>query len=326
MTLMHFESRRCGVSNDVVGVMAIVVVVLAALAGYLAFGGGGPSTTTAATTATSISTETSISTATVTSTLTSTNGIVQVRVFAAASLTPAFQALQSGYQSNNSVALIFNFASSGSLETQIAQGVPADVFVSADASNNVKLQNKSLLANGNTYTKLLYNYVELFVPKNNPKNITTLADLLKPGVRIAIGAPASVPAGKYTLQVWKNVQSKWGNSSSPDFRSLTYANFSASAMTHVVSQTTDVESAITQVLTGAADAAFGYVSDGIANKAQLDPIPIPPDVNVQAAYTISVIAASTNQAQANAFTTWLLSPSGQAYLEKWGFTPLSGSP
>ena len=220
--------------------------------------------------------------------------------------------------------LIFNFASSGSLETQIAQGVPADVFISADTTNNVKLQNKSLLANGNTYTTLLYNHVELFVPKNNLKNITTLADLLNPGVRIAIGAPASVPAGKYTLQVWNNIQSKWGNASSPDFKSLTYADFSTIVMTHVVSQTTDVESAITQVLTGAADAAFGYVSDGIANAAQLEAIPIPSDVNVQAVYTISVIAASSHQTQANAFVTWLLSPSGQAYLKKWGFTPLSG--
>ena len=312
MTPMQFANRSRGVTNTVVGVMAVVVLAFAAL-GYLAFTSGSAKTTVS-------TTETSTSTATVTSTLTS--GIVQLRVFAAASLTPAFQAMQSGYQSNNSVSLVFNFASSGSLETQIAQGVPADVFVSADATNSMKLQNESLLANGNTYAKLLYNHVELFVPKNDPKNITTLADLLGPGVRVAIGAPASVPAGKYTLQVWNNVQSKWGNASNPDFKSLTYANFSANMMSHVVSQTTDVESAITQVLTGAADAAFGYVSDGIANAAQLQAIPIPSDVNAQAVYTISVIAASSHLTQANAFVNWLLSPPGQAYLEKWGFTSL----
>ena len=296
----------------VIGALAVVVIALAAF-GYLAYASGSGTTTVS-------TTETSTSTATVTSTL--TGGIVQLRIFAAASLTPAFQSLQSGYQSNNSVSLIFNFASSGSLETQIAQGVPADVFISADASNNVKLQNRSLLANGNTYSKLLYNYVELFVPKDNPKNITTLADLLNPGVRIAIGAPASVPAGKYTLQVWNKVQSKWGNESSPDFMSMAYANFSANVMSHIVSQTTDVESAITQVLTGAADAAFGYVSDGIANAAQLQAIPIPSDVNAQAVYTISVVASSSHQTQASSFVNWLLSPSGQAYLERWGFTPL----
>ena len=309
---MQLQSRSRGLANTVVGVLSVVVIALSAL-GYLAYAGGSGATTVS-------TTETSTSTATVTTTL--TGGIVQLKVFAAASLTPAFQAMQSGYQSNNSVSLVFNFASSGSLEAQIAQGVPADVFVSADAANNARLRNETLLANGNTYSKLLYNYVELFVPKNNPKNITTLSDLLNPGVRIAIGAPASVPAGKYTLQVWNNVQSKWGNESSPGFKSMAYANFSASAMSHVVSQTTDVESAITQVLTGAADAAFGYVSDGVANAAQLQAVPIPSDVNAQAVYTISTIASSSHQAQASAFVSWLLSPSGQAYLEKWGFTPL----
>jgi molybdate transport system substrate-binding protein len=326
MTLMQTERRgvflrksgalrrgSLGVANAVAAVLVVVIVLLAATVGYVVYSASGPSTTTLYSTQFS----------TVTSTVSSTNGIVPLRVFAAASLGPALQALQSGYQSNNSVSLIYNFASSGALETQIAQGSPADVFISADASNNIKLQNKSLLADGNTYKTVLYNYIQVYVPLNNPKNITTLSDLLRPGVRIAIGAPGSVPAGKYTLAVWKSVQSKWGNSSSPDFKSSTYANFSANMMAHVVTQTTDVESAITQVLTGAADAAFGYVSDGVANAAQLHAIVIPSDVNVQAVYTASVIASSTHQAQANAFITWLLSPSGQAFLKKWGFAPIS---
>jgi molybdate transport system substrate-binding protein len=248
-----------------------------------------------------------------------------LRIFAAASFTSALQALQSSYQLNNSVSLIYNFASSGALETQIAQGSPADVFLDADISNNVKLQNQSLLANGNTYVTLIYNYIALYVAGNNPKNITSLSDLLKPGVRIAIGAPASVPAGAYTQQVWANVQSKWGNSSNPNFKSAVYANFSKAMATHVVTQATDVESAITQVLTGAADAAFGYISDGVANAAQLHQIAIPSDVNVQAVYTASVMKSSKYLTQANAFVAYLLSAQGQAFLKKWGFTPLSGS-
>jgi len=329
MTVMKTElrefsngSRRMrGVSNAIVGVLMIIIIVLAAGVGYLAFASSGSHTTTFSTT--QVSTVSATQTATVTSTAAPTNGIVQLRVSAAASLTPALQALQSTYQLNNSVSLVYNFGSSGALETQIAQGFPADVFISADTTHNILLQNKTMLANGNTYQKLLYNYIEVFVPLNNPKNITTLADLLKPGVRIAIGAPASVPAGKYTLQVWSNIQSKWGNSSSSDFKSSDYAGYSANIMTHVVSQTTDVESAITQVLTGAADAAFVYVSDGVANAAQLHGIVIPSDVNVQAVYTISVIKTTSNLTQANTFVNWLVSPSGQAFLKKWGFTPLA---
>ncbi|MDA4113827.1 MAG: molybdate ABC transporter substrate-binding protein [Thaumarchaeota archaeon] len=257
--------------------------------------------------------------------MTPSNEIVPLRVFAAASFGSALQSIQSGYQLNNSVSLIYNFASSGSLETQIAQGSPDDVFLSADAANNQKLQTASLLANNDTYQTLIYNYIQVYVAANNPKNITDLASLLNPGVRIAIGAPASVPAGAYTLQVWNNVQSKWGNSSSPDFKSATYANYTKNMMTHVVSQNTDVETAITQVLTGATDAAFGYVSDGVANAAQLHAIVIPSDVNVQAVYTVSAIKTTAHLTQANAFIGYLLSPQGQAFLKKWGFTPLASA-
>ena len=314
------RNKRRGVSSAVAAAVLVVVLVLAVLA-YEVVGVSGETTTVTTTSIPSASTFTT----TTTSTATPTNQIVPLRVFAAASFTPALQAVQSAYQLNNSVSLIFNFASSGSLETQIAQGSPADVFMSADANNNIKLQTASLLANGNTYQSLIYNHIEMFVPANNPKNITTLADLLRPGVRVAIGAPASVPAGAYTQTVWNNIGARWGNASSPDFKSSAYANYAQAMSSHVVTQATDVESAITAVLTGAADAAFGYTSDGVANAAQLKAITIPADVNVQAVYTISVIKTSQHQAQANAFVTWLLSPSGQAYLQKWGFTPLSGS-
>ena len=286
-------------------VTMVVIIVVAAVAGYLLYGAGSTQTSTETT-----GTTTSVPT-------------VQLRIFAAASFHQALTALQSSYQQNHSVSLIYNFASSGALETQISQGSPADVFLDADVSNNVKLQSAGLLGNGNSYGKLVYNNIALFVPAGNPKNITSLSDLLKPGVRVAIGAPASVPAGAYTVQVWANVQSKWGNSSSPDFRSAAYANFSTAVETHVVAQTTDVESAITEVITGAADVAFGYGSDGVANAAQLYQINIPSDVNVQATYTVSLIASSQHPAQAAAFISYLLSPQGQAFLQKWGFTPLA---
>lgn len=317
---MNFGNSH-GISVAVAGGVVIIVVV-AALAGYyVATSTFTPNTVTSVSTVTGPPT-TVTSVATSTSTATPGNAIVPLRVFAAASFSSGLQSIQSSYQLNNSVSLIYNFASSGSLETQIAQGSPADVFMSADASNNQKLMSASLLANGNTYQTLIYNYIQVYVAANNPKNITGLSDLLKPGVRIAIGAPASVPAGAYTLQVWSSVQSKWGNSSNPDFKSAVYANYTKNMMTQVVSQNTDVESAITQVLTGAADTAFGYVSDGIANAAQLHAVAIPSDVNVQAIYTVSVIKNTAYLAQANAFVNYLLSPQGQAFLKKWGFTPL----
>lgn len=304
--------RRSGISAVAAGVL-VVVFVVAAGAGFYLYGSSQSGVTTTTATVTQVST------------VTPAGAIVPLRVFAAASFTQALEALQSSYQQNNSVSLIYNFASSGALETQIAQGSPADVFLDADVAKNAKLQNLSLLGNGDTYVTLIYNSIALFVPANNPKNILSLSDLLKPGVRVAICDPASCPAGAYTVQVWANIQSKWGNSSSPDFESAVYSNFANAISSHIVTQATDVESAITQVLTGAADAAFGYVSDGIANAAQLHQISISSDVNAKAVYTASVIKSSKYPTQANGFIAYLLSVQGQEFLKKWGFTTLSGS-
>lgn len=252
---------------------------------------------------------------------TTTTTLVPLRVFAAASFTYALQALQTSYQQNNSVSLIYNFAGSGALETQISQGSPCDVFMSADTANNAKLKTAGLLADNNTYSTLIYNSIELYVQPGNPKNIQTLADLLKSGIRVVAEDP-SVPAGAYTAHVWQNIQSKWGNSSSPDFKSTAYANYTTNIKTHIVSYTLDVETAVQQVVTGAADAGFAYVSDAVPRGASIVGITIPSDVKVQAVYSISVIKTTAYSAQAHQFVAWLLSSSGQAFLAKWGFTPL----
>jgi molybdate transport system substrate-binding protein len=311
-------------SRAVSGATVVVIVVAVIAAAFLGYSVRSPGVSTSTATQTSTATFTSINTQTATATSTFSTTVVlyaPLRIFAAASFTYALQALQTSYQKNNSVSLIYNFAGSGALETQIAVGSPCDVFMSADTANNAKLQAAGLLANNNTYSTLIYNSIELFVQPGNPKNINTLADLLNPGVRVVAEAP-TVPAGKYTAQVWQNIQSKWGNTSSPDFKSTTYFNYVANIKTHVISYTTDVESAVQEILAGGADAGFAYVSDAVPQGPNIVGITIPSDVNVQAVYSISVIKTTAYLAQANQFVVWMLSPAGQAFLAKWGFTPL----
>lgn len=131
----------------------------------------------------------------------------------------------------------------------------------------------------------------------------------------------SVPAGLYTQQIWQKIQSTWGNKASKSFKSLDYANYSSRITKNVVSYTTDVESAVQMVLTGAADAGFAYTSDAIPRGAQLKFITIPPDVNIKATYAIGVISLTAYPDQAHQFVNYLLSKDGQALLAKWGFTP-----
>jgi len=105
------------------------------------------------------------------------------------------------------------YASSGDLQSQIENGMEADVFMSASNKQMNKLVNESLI-NNDTNVQFLENKVVLIVPKDSSANITSFKDLANASGTIAIGDPESVPAGQYgkevltNLGIWDSVQSK----------------------------------------------------------------------------------------------------------------------
>ena len=114
-------------------------------------------------------------------------------VFGAASLTGAFNAAKTKLTTANpALSITYNFAGSNALVTQITQGAPADVFASADTKNMQKLVTAGLVETPVTFAK---NKLEIAVAAGNPKNITSLADLAKPGVTSVLEA-VGVPAGE----------------------------------------------------------------------------------------------------------------------------------
>lgn len=222
-----------------------------------------------------------------------------VSVFAAASLTEAFNALGASFQgANPGVTMKFNFAGTPTLVTQIEQGAPADVFASADTTNMDKL-------NGDGFTTgaprvFARNKLEIVVAPGNPKGITGLADLAKPGVIYITEAP-TVPAGKYALQALKMA----GVTVTP--RSLE----------------TDVKSVVSKIELGEADAGIVYTTDVTAAGSKVAGVPIPDADNVIATYPIVAVKATANAAAANAFIAYVLSAAGQAKLQSYGFLAAS---
>jgi len=222
-----------------------------------------------------------------------------VSVFAAASLTAAFNALGTDFQRGNSgVTTKFNFAGTPTLVTQIEQGAPADVFASADTANMTKLKGDGFTAG--TPQVLARNKLEIVVAPGNPKAITGLADLAKPGV-IYITEAATVPAGKYALQALK-------------IAGVTVTPKSLEA---------DVKSVVSKIELGEADAGIVYTTDVTAAGSKVSGVPIPDADNVIATYPIVAVKATTNAAAANAFIAYVLSAAGQAKLQSFGFLSAS---
>ncbi len=123
---------------------------------------------------------------------------VELQVSAAASMTDALRAVNEAYMKfHTNVTVTANFASSGTLQKQIEQGAPADVFISAAPSQMNALQGEGLILD-TTRRDLLNNPVVLIVPSNSTLDLTDFSDLTSDRVKqIAIGDWQSVPAGTY---------------------------------------------------------------------------------------------------------------------------------
>lgn len=212
-------------------------------------------------------------------------------IYAAASLTDAFKALDPGQR--------YSFAGSNTLETQIRNGAPADLFASASPVNTQRLYRAGLVGKPVTFTA---NRLALVVPKSNPAGIHSVYDLQRKPVKLVVANPA-VPVGAYTRTVLR----KMGLSS---------------VLSKVVSQETDVRAVTGKVALGQADAGFVYVTDARAVSGQVIVIRIPAWAQPRVRYEIAVVSSSSKKAAAQAWIKTLLSRKGQALLRSFGFLPV----
>lgn len=233
---------------------------------------------------------------------------VEVTVFAAASLSTALQAAATAYADDQPrVRLVLSTDSSTALRTQIVLGAPADLFLSADTANPQALVDGGL-ADGEAVV-FAGNGLAIVVPNGNPGGIVSPADLARDGVRL-IAAGEQVPITRYAVELVGRLAAEPGYPA--DFAARTEAN--------IVSREDDVRAVAAKVALGEGDVGIVYGTDARATEA-LEAVPLPPGVDVRAAYAGVVIVGSSEAADARAFLTWLVGPRGQAVLSGAGFLP-----
>ena len=235
-------------------------------------------------------------------------GAAQLTVFAAASLQGAMVAAKAAYEASHpGTTVTISTGSSAALETQIEQGAPADVFLSADTTNAQRLVTHGF-ASGNAIV-FARNDLAVIVPVDDPGGVTTPADLAKPGLRI-IAAGEAVPITKYAEKLVANLAAQPGYPS----------GFAAAYAANVASREDDVKAVVAKIELGEGDAGIVYVTDAAAS-TKVRTVAVPAAANVPATYAGDVVKASPRQAAAAGFLEWFAGSDGQAVLSRFGFEP-----
>ena len=224
-----------------------------------------------------------------------------VTVSAAASLREVMGDVERGYEAAHpEVDVRVNFGSSGALRQQIEQGAGVDVFVSA-AEKPVDALEAAGLVDPRTRRVVAGNELVLVVPASRPSPVRGFADLAAPGVeRIALGAPASVPAGEYARETLVAL----GIAAQVE-RKAVYAQ--------------NVRQVLAYVESGNVDAGIVYATDAFASRGVRVVAAAPPGTHRPVTYVMAVVTASRERAGVMELAGYIAGPAGREAFRRRGF-------
>ncbi len=227
----------------------------------------------------------------------------ELSVFAASSLRDTFSELGREFEREHAgVRVVFNFAGTQELSTQIEHGARADVFASADAKHAKQLFESKRILRPLPFAR---NEPVVIVASQGPIGLRSFADLPL-ATRLVIGTP-EVPIGRYTLQVLERAGQKLG------------ADFRARVESKVVSRELNVRQVLAKVSLAEADAGIVYRTDANAAWDKLRVVAIPPELNVSAEYPIAVVADAAHPQLALEWVNLVRSETGRKVLSAAGF-------
>lgn len=283
-----------------------ICLVMAAMmaAGMLAgCSGSAKETTAAATEAATTAEETKAEETTAEETTAASGEETEILVAAAASLKNAYEdkLIPMFEEANPGVTVKGTYDSSGKLQTQIKEGLEADVFMSAAKKQMTALDEEGMIAS-DTITDLLENKIVLIVPTGNEKKLEKFEDI-ENADSIALGDPASVPAGQYAqealtnLGIWDKIQDK-------------------------VSFGTNVTEVLNQVAAASADAGIVYATDAASMADQVEVVAEAPEGSLakKVIYPVAVVKGTAHEKVAKEFVAFLQTDKAITVFEEYGFS------
>lgn len=225
---------------------------------------------------------------------------IEINISAASSLTDALTEIQKEYAKESNAILQFNFGASGTLQKQIEEGAPCDLFLSASKANMDALEQGGLIVS-DSREDLLGNTLTLVTSAEKADLIQGYKALASDAAAsIAMGTPESVPAGKYAQQalqnlgLWDQIQDK-----------LIFGK--------------DVKQVLEYVDSGNVDCGLVYKTDALAMKTGVVVMDLPEASHDPIVYPAALIKDSAQPEAAAKFYDFLKGGKAQEIFKKYGF-------
>ena len=238
-----------------------------------------------------------------------TSAKTDLNVFAAASMTESLGELKAVFEEENpDLNLVFNFDSSGTLKTQIAEGADCDVFISAakkqmdELDPNSDTKDRDVTIDPDTRFDLLENEVTLAVKEDSRKDIKSFDDINTEKVETIALGNADVPVGQYSesllknMGVWDDIQDK-----------ITFGS--------------NVKEVTSWVSEGAVDCGIIYSTDAKAAGLKIIDTANPDMLYKKVIYPAALVDKSTKKEAGEKFMSFLNSDKASEVFTKYGFKP-----
>jgi molybdate transport system substrate-binding protein len=221
-------------------------------------------------------------------------------VSAAADLTEAFGEIGERFTDTTGIPVRFNFGSTGQLAQQIEAGAPVDLFAAANVAFVEDLERKGRILTG---SRRLYGQgqIVLWAQEGSRIPLNSIEDLVRPEVRrIAIANPEHAPYGMAAREAieragrWQELEPK-----------LVPAENVRQALRYA--ETGDVEVAIV---------ARSLCRPGVGRWTVL-----PAELHRPLDQALGIVSASQQREAATHFADFVLGPTGQEIMRRYGFVP-----
>jgi molybdate transport system substrate-binding protein len=238
--------------------------------------------------------------------LTSVGGCAGARpktltAFVGSASKPPVEEAARAFQEKTGIEVYLTFGGSGSLLSQIELSKSGDLYIPGSPDYMVKAERQGMV-DPSSEQKIAYLVPVMAVPRGNPANIKSLADLARPGVRVGIGNPEAVCLGLYAVEIF-------------DFNHML-----DSVSQNIVVHAKSCEDTATLVSLKSVDAVIGWDVFQHWDPADIEVVYLAPEQLPRIAYVPgAVLKFSSNADNARKFLEFLVSPEGQAIFQKWGY-------